>query len=136
MLHPKIRLPGSGGACEIAINAQRILMIMRLSKRAFVDKLDFMTSGGHLSGPGRREALGMPGAGPDLVITDKALFSFDNPQREMMLIELAPGETVESIQAEVGWPLRVADEVRIMRPPLPAELVIIREQLDPDGLYR
>lgn len=133
---PKIRLPGSGGACEIAINAKRILMIMRLSKRAFVEKLDFMTSGGHLAGPGQREALGMPGAGPDQVITDKALFTFDNPEREMMLVELAPGETVESIQAEVGWPLRVASTVHTMTPPTDEELSIIREQLDPDGLYR
>lgn len=133
---PKIRLPGSGGACEIAINAKRILMIMRLSKRAFVAKLDFMTSGGHLSGPGERESLGMPGSGPELVITDKALFSFDNPEREMMLIEVAPGQTAESIQAEVGWPLRVADVVRTMTPPDADELAIIREQLDPEGLYR
>lgn len=133
---PKIRLPGSGGACEIAINAQNILMIMRLSKRAFVDKLDFMTSSGFLSGPGERERLGLPGKGPDKVITDKALFSFDNPEREMMLVELAPGETAESIQAEVGWPLRVAAEVREMVPPRPEELAIIREQLDPSGLYR
>jgi glutaconate CoA-transferase subunit B len=133
---PKIRLPGSGGACEIAINAQRILMIMRLSKRAFVDQLDFMTSGGHLTGPGDRQALGMPGKGPELVITDKALFSFDNPDREMMLTELAPGETVETIQAEVGWPLRVADKARTMTPPTAEELSIIRVQLDPAGLYR
>jgi glutaconate CoA-transferase subunit B len=119
--NPKIRLPGSGGACEIAINAKRILMIMRLSKRAFVEKLDFMTSGGHLAGPGQREALGMPGTGPD---------------REMMLIELAPGETVESVQAEVGWPLRVAANVRTMTPPTQEELHIMRDQLDPDGLYR
>lgn len=134
--HPKVRLPGSGGACEIAINAKRILMIMRLSKRAFVAKLDFMTSGGHLSGPGERAALGMPGQGPDTVITDKALFSFENPEREMMLTELAPGETIESVQAEVGWPLRTAETVRTMIPPTPEELVIIREQLDPQGLYR
>ena len=133
---PKIRLPGSGGACEIAINAKRILMIMRLSKRAFVDKLDFMTSGGFLTGPGDRERLNLPGMGPDQVITDKALFSFDNPEREMMLVELAPGQTIDSIQAEVGWPLRVADEIREMVPPNEVELTIIREQLDPNGLYR
>ncbi|MEZ4516797.1 MAG: CoA-transferase [Chloroflexota bacterium] len=133
---PKVRLPGSGGACEIAINAKRIFMIMRLSRRAFVDKLDFLTSGGHLTGPGAREAAGMPGAGPDLVITDKALFSFDNPPKEMMLIELAPGQTVENVQAEVGWPLRVADDVREMTPPQADELAIIREELDPEGLYR
>ncbi len=79
---------------------------------------------------------GMPGYGPDKVITDKALFTFDNPEREMMLVELAPGETVESVQAAVGWPVRVADEVLEMTPPSAEELAIIREQLDPQGLYR
>jgi glutaconate CoA-transferase subunit B len=133
---PKTRLPGSGGACEIAINARRIFMIMRLSKRAFVPKIDFLTSPGHLDGGDARQRLGMPGYGPDKVITDKALFTFDNPEREMMLVELAAGETVESIQAAIGWPLRTASEVRETTPPTADELAIIREQLDPQGLYR
>ena len=133
---PKTRLPGSGGACEIAINARRIFMIMRLSKRAFVNKIDFQTSPGHLDGGDARQRLGMPGYGPDQVITDKALFTFDNPAREMMLVELAPGQTVESIQVAVGWPLRVADNLREMTPPTAEELAIVREQLDPQGLYR
>ena len=133
---PKTRLPGSGGACEIAINARRIFMIMRLSKRAFVGKIDFQTSPGHLDGGDARQRLGMPGYGPDQVITDKALFTFDNPEREMMLVELAPGQTVESVQAAVGWPLRVADNLRQMTPPTAEELTIVREQLDPQALYR
>ena len=133
---PKTRLPGSGGACEIAINARRIFMIMRLSKRAFVNKIDFQTSPGHLDGGDARQRLGMPGFGPDQVITDKALFTFDNPEREMMLVELAPGQTVESVQAAVGWPLRVAGSLREMIPPTAEELAIVREQLDPQGLYR
>jgi len=123
-------------ACEIAINARRIFMIMRLSKRAFVGKIDFQTSPGHLDGGDARQRLGMPGYGPDQVITDKALFTFDNPEREMMLVELAPGQTVESVQASVGWPLRVADSLREMTPPTAEELTIVREQLDPQGLYR
>ena len=134
--NPKIRLPGSGGACEIAINARQIFMIMRLKQRAFVEKLDFMTSPGHLDGGEARARLGLPGRGPTLVITDRALFSFDNPQREMMLVELAPGETADSIQAEVSWPLRVAPDLREMTLPTDDELAIIREQLDPEGLYR
>ncbi len=133
---PKTRLPGSGGACEIAINARRIFMIMRLSKRAFVNKIDFQTSPGHLDGGDARQRLGMPGFGPDQVITDKALFTFDNPEREMMLVELAPGQTVEGVQAAVGWPLRVAESLREMNPPTAEELAIVREQLDPQGLYR
>ncbi|MCO5183079.1 MAG: CoA-transferase subunit beta [Anaerolineae bacterium] len=134
--NPKIRLPGSGGACEIAANAKQIFMIMRLKRRAFIEKLDFCTSPGHLDGVMRRSDLGLPGNGPALVITDRALFNFDNPSREMMLIELAPGESVDSVRADVGWDVRVSADVRMMTPPTPEELAIIREQLDPAGLYR
>ncbi len=134
--NPRIRLPGSGGACEIAANAKQIFMIMRLKRRAFVEKLDFCTSPGHLDGVMRRSDLGLPGNGPALVITDRALFNFDNPNREMMLIELAQGESVDSVRADVGWDVRVSADVRMMTPPTPEELAIIREQLDPAGLYR
>lgn len=133
--NPKVRLPGSGGACEIAINARQTLIIMRLQRRAFVDELDFRTSPGHLEGNGRA-ALNIPGGGPKLVITDRALFNFDNEEREMTLIEVAPGETAASIQEEIGWPLRVSPDLKEMTPPDTAELAIIREQLDPEGLYR
>jgi glutaconate CoA-transferase subunit B len=133
---PKVRLPGSGGACEIAINAKKIFMIMRLKRRAFVDKIDFLTSPGHLEGGNSRERMDYPGAGPNLVITDRALFSFDNPDREMMLVELGPGESVESIQEEVGWDLRVSEKLKDMPQPETADLAIIREQLDPTGMYR
>lgn len=134
--NPKTRLPGSGGACEIAINAGKIHMIMRLSRRAFVEKIDFLTSPGHLDGGDARARLRLPGYGPDKVITNRAIFDFDNPDHEMTLIELAPGETAESIQEAVGWPLRVSPDLRQMDPPEAAELAIIREQLDPQGLYR
>lgn len=133
---PKTRLPGSGGACEIAINAGKIHMIMRLSRRAFVEKLDFLTSPGHLDGGDARARLRLPGRGPDKVITNRAIFDFDNPEHEMTLVELAPGETAASIQEAVGWPLRVSPHLREMDPPEEAELAIIREELDPQGLYR
>ncbi len=134
--NPKVRLPGSGGACEIAINAKRFLVIMRLKRRAFVEKLDFLTSPGHLDGGNAREKMGYPGAGPQLVITDRALFNFDNDDHEMTLIEVAAGETAESIQADVSWPLRVSDDLKVMEGPTAVEAAIIREQLDPEGLYR
>jgi glutaconate CoA-transferase subunit B len=133
---PKVRLPGSGGACEIAINSKEIFMIMRLKKRAFVEKLDFVTSPGYLDGGDSRQRLNLPGRGPTLVITDRALFNFDGDNPEMTLTELGPGETVESIQAEVGWPLRVSADLRPMQPPTTAELALIRQELDPQGLYR
>ena len=134
--HPKVRLPGSGGACEIAINAKKILMIMRLKGRAFVEKLDFMTSPGHLNGGEQAAKLGIPGKGPALVITDRALFDFDNPDREMTLVEIGVGETVESIQADVAWPLRVSPNLKKMTPPTAEELDIIRLELDTEGRYR
>ncbi len=134
--NPKVRLPGSGGACEIAINAKCFLVIMRLKRRAFVKKLDFLTSPGYLDGGNAREKMGYPGAGPQLIITDRALFNFDNADHEMTLIEVAAGETAESIQADVSWPLRVSDDLKVMEGPTAVEFSIIREQLDPKGLYR
>jgi glutaconate CoA-transferase subunit B len=133
---PKVRLPGSGGACEITINARGTLIITSLNKRTFVEKLDFITSAGHLDGRTSRQELGMPGAGPQMVITDRALFRFDEQDHDMVLAQIAPGETVESIQAEVSWVLRVAPDVQEMQPPTERELDIIRAQLDKEGLYR
>jgi glutaconate CoA-transferase subunit B len=133
---PKTRLPGSGGACEIAINARKTLIIMRLKKRAFVEKLDFLTSPGHLEGGNSRQNLGIPGAGPVMVITDRALFVFDDASGEMTLTELAPGESIESIQAEISWPIKISAEVKEMVPPKADELDLIREKLDPEGMYR
>jgi glutaconate CoA-transferase, subunit B len=133
---PKTRLPGSGGACEIAINAQRTFMIMRLKRRAFVDKLDFLTSPGHLTGGDSRARLGLPGGGPELVITDKAVLNFANPEREMQLSELYPGVTTKDVQAEVGWQLRLAATIGETAAPTAEELHLIRDEVDPQGMYR
>jgi glutaconate CoA-transferase subunit B len=133
---PKTRLPGSGGACEIATNAQRTFMIMRLKRRAFVEKLDFVTSPGHLTGGDSRAKLGLPGGGPELMITDKGILNFDNSQREMQLSALYPGVTVDEVKAEVGWPLRLAGKMEEVDPPSAEELRLIREELDPGAMYR
>ncbi|HMQ29638.1 MAG TPA: CoA-transferase [Chloroflexaceae bacterium] len=133
---PKVRLPGSGGACEIATSAGRTLMIMRLKRRAFVRRLDFLTSPGHLDGGDSRERLGLPGGGPSLVITDLALFDFDNPEREMQLVATHPGVSVDRVRAEVGWDLRLAPAVGATEPPTDEELHLMRAELDPAGLYR
>ena len=133
---PKTRLPGSGGACEIATNAQRTFMIMRLKRRAFVEKLDFVTSPGHLTGGDSRAQLGLPGGGPELMITDKGILNFDNSQREMQLSALYPGITVDDVKAEVGWPLRLAGKMKEVDPPSAEELRLIREELDPGAMYR
>ncbi len=133
---PDVRLPGSGGACEIALHAQQVFMIMRLKRRAFVDQLDFMTSLGHLTGGDSRARLGIQTRGPQFVITDLALLNFANAEREMQLVSLHPGVTLDQVLAEVGWPLRVADTVGETLPPTHAELRMIRDELDPQGLYR
>ena len=133
---PKTRLPGSGGACEIATNAQRTFMIMRLKRRAFVDKLDFITSPGHLTGGDSRTQLGLPGGGPELVITDKAILNFAQSEREMQLSALYPGVSVKDVQAEVGWPLRSAETIQEVAAPTAEELRLIRDELDPHAMYR
>lgn len=134
--HPKVRLPGSGGACEIAIHAGRVFIIIRLSRRTFVQRLDFITSPGHLGGVGQRAARGMPGQGPQVVVTDRCIFRFDQGTGEMMLERLHPGVELSAVQAEVGWPLRVAPDLQETPPPTPEELRLLREELDPGGLYR
>lgn len=133
---PKVRLPGSGGACEIAINAQQVYMIMRLGNRSFVDKIDFMTSPGHLTGGDARAEMGYPGAGPKLVITDKAILDFNNPEREMQVISLHPGITLEDVKANIGWDVRVADTLAETPPPTNDEMHLVRVDLDPQGIYR
>jgi len=132
---PKVRLPGSGGACEIAINARRVFVIMRLSKRSFVERIDFVTSPGHLGGAGERAALGMPGGGPQWVVTDKCVFRFDEATQEMTLVSLHPGVELADVQAEVGWELKVSPDLRETGPPTVEELRLLREELDPQGMY-
>jgi glutaconate CoA-transferase subunit B len=113
-----------------------VFFIVRLGKRTFVERIDFCTSAGHLSGkPGERAALGMPGLGPQLVVTDKAIFRFDRDTGEMLLSSLHPGVAIEEVQAGVGWPLRVASDLKTTEPPTAEELRLIREELDPGGAY-
>ncbi|MBC8249479.1 MAG: CoA-transferase subunit beta [Anaerolineales bacterium] len=133
---PKVRLPGSGGACEIAINAQRIFIIMRLKRRAFVQRLDFLTSPGHLGGAGERAALRLPGSGPQLVVTDRCIFRFEEATGEMVLGSLHPGVELSEVQEEVSWELKVAPDLSETEPPTEKELRLLREELDPQGLYR
>jgi glutaconate CoA-transferase subunit B len=126
---PRARLPGSGGACEIAINARRIYYIMRLKKRAFVERLDFCTSPGHVGGGDARQRLGMPGEGPQLLITDKAMFDFGTPTSEMRLVSLHPGITLDEVRAEIGWDLQLADTIAQTPPPTEDELRVLRVDL-------
>ncbi|HET8625468.1 MAG TPA: CoA-transferase [Gemmatimonadales bacterium] len=131
---PSVRLPGSGGAAEIAIHARRTLVISRLNPRAFPAQVDFITSPGHVARGGTRRELGMPGAGPVKVITDKALLEAD-ADGELTLAALYPGVTVDEVRAGVGWPLRVRAQLDCVDPPSPDSLRLLREVLDPDRLY-
>jgi glutaconate CoA-transferase subunit B len=132
---PTVRLPGSGGAAEIAIHARRTVVISRLDPRAFPEAVDFVTSPGHrMKGKTRRE-LGMPGAGPTKVVTDKAVLEVDPLSGELMLTALYPGVAVAAVAAGIGWTLRSRDRLSEVAPPSPRELQLLREVLDPKRLY-
>ncbi len=128
--HPKVRLPGSGGACEIAINARKVFVIMPQSKRSFVERIDFTTSPGFVDGHRPSSWLG---AGPSAVVTGLGTYRFEGG--EMVLATTHPGVTVDEVREQTSWHLRVADDVVETPAPTDEELRLIREDLDPDGAY-
>ena len=136
--HPTTRLPGSGGACEIAINAREVFVIMRQSARSFVETIDFRTSPGNLGGAAQSEKIrteqGWLGRGPSVVITDLGIYHFDETG-EMRLDSLHPGATLDQAKATIGWDLRTATALETTPPPTADELRLIREELDPGGAY-
>ena len=136
--HPTTRLPGSGGACEIAINAREVFVIMRQSTRSFVETIDFRTSPGNLGGAEQAERIrregGWLGRGPSIVVTDLGIYRFDETG-EMRLDSLHPGATVEQVRATIGWEVSVAADLAGTPPPTAEELRLIREELDPGGVY-
>lgn len=132
---PKVRLPGSGGACEIAIHARKILVIMRQAQRSFVEKLHFRTSPGHSGDPEHDRMRGWFGSGPTSVVTDLATFGFDEGSGEMTLLTMHPGVTLEDVKGNMGWEPRVADDVGETPPPTDDELRIMRAELDPERVH-
>jgi glutaconate CoA-transferase subunit B len=132
---PAVRLPGAGGAAEIAIHARRTLVVAKLHPRAFPERVDFVTSPGHRAGGRRRAELGMPGAGPVKVITDRAVLEADAESGELVLAALYPGVDPAAVQAGVGWPLARRPRLAEVEPPTAAELGLLREVLDPKRLY-
>jgi glutaconate CoA-transferase subunit B len=130
---PKVRLPGSGGACEIALLARRVLIVMNHKRRAFPEHVDFITSPGYLGGSDERERQRLPGAGPEAVITDLGVLGFSADTREMVLESLHPGATPEQVQQETGWKLRVASPLKQTERPTAEELRVLREELIPAG---
>ena len=124
--HPKIRLPGAGGAPEIAASCREVVVVVRQSRRAFVDRLDFITSVGHGAGPGDRAKFGLRGAGPRKVITDLGVLEPDPDTCELVLTSLHPGATVERAVDATGWPLAIHPDLTETAPPTAHELDVLR----------
>ena len=123
---PATRLPGAGGAPEIAGSAGEVMVIMRQTRRAFVPRVDFRTSIGFGDGPGHRQRLGLPGAGPRLIVTDLGLLQPDPTDCELILTDVHPDVTVDQCREATGWELRTAHEVGITAPPSSDELAALR----------
>jgi glutaconate CoA-transferase subunit B len=132
---PKVRLPGSGGACEISIHAKKIILVLKQNKKTFPEKIDFITTPGLISADNPREKLGIPGGGPTLVITDFGVYTFTLDTFEMILSEIHPGVSLDEVKETISWNFRVSDSLKITHPPTAEELRIIRKELDPDKIY-
>jgi glutaconate CoA-transferase subunit B len=132
--HPKVRLPGSGGSQEIAAWANRCYVMTPHQKRRFPEKVDFTTSAGFLDGSARRESLKLRGGGPQAVVTDLGILEPDETG-ELIMTALHPGVSLEQAQTNTGWALRAAEKIYTTDPPDPHELRILREELDPEGIY-
>lgn len=131
---PKVRLPGSGGSQEIAAWANRCYIMTPHQKRRFPEKVDFMTSAGFLGGRKEREGTGVRGGGMLAVVTDIGVLEPDD-NGEMVLTALHPGKTADEAIANTGWDLKVAGQIRTTDPGTEGELQILRNDLDPNGIY-
>ncbi len=130
--HPKVRLPGSGGANDLASLCWRIMVVTNHDRRRFVEKLDFITTPGYLTGPGAREAAGLsPGTGPYRVITDLAILGYHDESKRMQVLSLHPGITLDQVRQNTGFELSVADPLQTTAPPTDHELAILRDEVDP-----
>jgi glutaconate CoA-transferase subunit B len=133
---PRTRFPGSGGAGAMAASCQKTIIIMALEKRRFVKKLDFLTSVGFGDGSATfREKSGVAGSGPFRVITNEALFGFDEQSRKMVLLEVAPGRSAQQIQEKTGFKLHLSPNIAAMPEPTEKDLRLLREVCDPEGYF-
>jgi glutaconate CoA-transferase, subunit B len=124
--NPRVRLPGAGGAPEIAASCREVIVVVRQSSRSFVERVDFITSVGYGSGPGDRERLGLTGAGPKKIITDLGVLEPDPATLEFTLTRLFPGVSAAAAKERTGWDLAVAPDPEIITGPGPAELEALR----------
>ncbi len=131
---PKVRLPGSGGACDIASNVKKIIVITPHEKRRFVEKVDFLTSPGFIEGKEDWKRLKLQGGGPFAVITNLCTFKFDDITGEMTVVALHEGVTLEQVQENTPWKVKVAEKLETTRPPTNEEVEALRA-LDPQKIY-
>lgn len=131
---PASRLPGSGGANDIASCAKRTIISIPLQGRRFLERVDYITSPGYLSGGDARQKAGLPGGGPSAVVTDKCIFGFQPETKELMLQSVHPGYTVDDIRKEISWELCIAPDLSETPPPTPEEISMI-QFLDAGGVY-
>ena len=124
-VRPSVRLPGSGGACEIALNARRVIVVMNQSRRSFVERVDFVTSPGHRRPDGSGDRPAWAGAGPTAVVTQLGVYHFGT-DGEMELVGLHPGVDEGTVDAGTGWPMRRAEPVAALEGPSPESLEAIR----------
>ncbi|MGB0097972.1 MAG: CoA-transferase [Solirubrobacteraceae bacterium] len=125
--HPKTRLPGAGGAPEIAASCGEVVVIASHATRTFVERLDFVTTVGYGDGPGARERLGFRGRGPTSVITDLGVLEPDPDSKQLVLVQVHEGVEVDQAREATGWELEVADEIPTTPPPTDEELAALRE---------
>lgn len=125
---------GSGGANDLASSAKRTIIIIRHEARKLKQAVSFITSPGYIRGAGHREAAGLPG-GPSRVITDKAIFDFDPESKRMRLLSIHPGTTLEEVLAEMSFEPIMPAHVPFTEPPTPEQVRLIREEIDPEGIY-
>jgi glutaconate CoA-transferase subunit B len=126
---PRTRLPGAGGAPEIAASCGEVVVVVPHSRRTLVERLDFVTTVGHGNGPGARRRLGLRGKGPTAVITDLGVLEPDPETVALTLTQLHEGVTVEQAREATGWELAVAEQLRVTDPPSETELAALRELL-------
>jgi glutaconate CoA-transferase, subunit B len=130
----RIRLPGSGGAADIAALSHRTVIVMHHERRRFPERVRYLTSPGYGTGPAWRETVGLRRGGPSRVISSLGIFGFDPASREMMLESVHPGVTVEEVRSQTGWAVRVRPDLGVTPEPSRDELDALR-QFDPDGLW-
>lgn len=134
--NPKVRLPGSGGGNDVGSHCWRTIAIMPHDKRRFVEKLDFLTTPGYLSGPGERETAGLPpGTGPYRVVTSLAVMGYHPESKRMILLQTQPGIAVEDVLNNTGFELLSAKDVSENPPPTDEELDVLRNQVDKTKFY-